>query len=88
DIIQRLRGLINKTPIEKCWVDFPCLIEDVMKLVDYEFQRYRIQLGVMYSGEPQPIYADVTGLQQVMLNVLNNAKDACLSHEPKRKNLF
>ncbi|MGR5300604.1 MULTISPECIES: sensor histidine kinase [Vibrio] len=88
DIIQRLRGLINKTPIEKCWVDFPCLIEDVMKLVDYEFQRYRIQLGVMYSGEPQPIYADVTGLQQVMLNVLNNAKDACLSHVPKRKNLF
>ncbi len=59
-----------------------------MKLVDYEFQRHRIQLGVMYSGEVQPIFADVTGLQQVILNVLNNAKDACLSHKPKRKELY
>ncbi len=53
DIIQRLRSLINKTPIEKNWVDLPCLIEEAMKLVDYEFQRHRIQLGVLYSGEPQ-----------------------------------
>uniref|UniRef100_UPI0026A3798D ATP-binding protein n=1 Tax=Vibrio alfacsensis TaxID=1074311 RepID=UPI0026A3798D len=59
-----------------------------MKLVDYEFQRHRIQLGVLYSGEPQPIFADSTGVQQVILNVLNNAKDACLSHVPERKNLF
>ncbi|MGR5320883.1 MULTISPECIES: sensor histidine kinase [Vibrio] len=88
DIIQRLRSLINKTPIEKNWVDLPSLIEDAMKLVDFEFQRHRIHLGVLYSGEPQKIYADVTGLQQVILNVLNNAKDACLSHMPKRTGLF
>lgn len=88
DIIQRLRSLIHRTPIEKNWIDLPSLIEESMKLVDYEFQRHRIQLGVMYSGEVQPIFADVTGLQQVILNVLNNAKDACLSHEPKRKELY
>ncbi|MGR4988376.1 sensor histidine kinase [Vibrio rotiferianus] len=88
DIIQRLRNLIHRTPIEKAWVDLPSIIEESMKLVDYEFQRHRIQLGVLYSGEAQQIFADVTGLQQVMLNVLNNAKDACLSHSPKRKNLY
>ncbi|WP_181027990.1 sensor histidine kinase [Vibrio jasicida] len=88
DIIQRLRSLIHRTPIEKNWIDLPSLIEESMKLVDYEFQRHRIQLGVMYSGEVHPIFADVTGLQQVILNVLNNAKDACLSHEPKRKELY
>ncbi|MEH0668639.1 sensor histidine kinase [Vibrio owensii] len=88
DIIQRLRSLIHKTPIEKSWVDLPFLIEEAMKLVDYEFQRHRIQLGVLYSGESQKVFADVTGLQQVILNVLNNAKDACLSHSPKRKDLY
>lgn len=88
DIIQRLRSLINKTPIEKSWVDLASLIEEAMKLVDYEFQRHRIQLGVLYSGEPQKVFADATGLQQVILNVLNNAKDACLSHSPKRKDLY
>ncbi len=30
----------------------------------------------------------MTGLQQVILNVLNNAKDACLSHSPKRRDLY
>ena len=75
DIIQRLRNLIHRTPIEKAWVDLPSIIEESMKLADYEFQRHRIQLGVLYSGEAQQIFADVTGLQQVMLNVLNNAKD-------------
>lgn len=88
DIIQRLRSLINKTPIEKSWVDLASLIEEAMKLVDYEFQRHRIQLGVLYSGEPQKVFADATGLQQVILNVLNNAKDACLSYVPKREDLF
>ncbi|MFQ0975002.1 PhnD/SsuA/transferrin family substrate-binding protein [Vibrio campbellii] len=88
DIIQRLRSLINKTPIEKSWVDLASLIEEAMKLVDYEFQRHRIQLGVLYSGEPQKVFADATGLQQVILNVLNNAKDACLSHVPKREDLY
>lgn len=88
DIIQRLRSLIHRNPIEKKWVDLPSLIAESMKLVDYEFQRHRIQLGVLYSGEAQPIFADSTGVQQVILNVLNNAKDACLSHVPERKNLF
>lgn len=79
DIIQRLRNLIRRTPIEKRWVDLPPLIEDAMKLVEYEFVQHNIQLGVMYSGEAQKLFADVTGLQQVMINLLNNAKDACLA---------
>lgn len=88
DIVQRLRSLIHRTPIEKSWVDLPAVINDAMKLVDYEFQRHNIQLGVMYSGEVQNVYADVTGLQQVIINVLNNAKDACLAHSTSQKELF
>ncbi len=88
DIIERLRSLIHRNPIEKKWIDLPSLIEESMKLVDYEFQRNCIQLGVLYSGESQPVFADATGLQQVILNVLSNAKDACLSHLPMREDLF
>ncbi|MCV5341482.1 sensor histidine kinase, partial [Escherichia coli] len=44
DIVQRLRSLIHRTSIEKSWVDLPAVINDAMKLVDYEFQRHNIQL--------------------------------------------
>ncbi|EEZ00189.1 tetrathionate reductase sensory transduction histidine kinase [Vibrio sp. RC586] len=79
EIIQRLRSLIHRKPTQKRWVDLPQLIDESLKLVDYEFQRHRIELAVLYSGETQPIYIDATGLQQVLLNLLTNAKDACLS---------
>ncbi|MDF2152420.1 sensor histidine kinase [Vibrio sp. CAU 1672] len=87
-IVQRLRSLIHKSPVEKHWICLTHLIEESIKLVDYEFQRHDIQLGMLYSGEPKNIYADATGLQQVILNVLNNAKDACLSHTTRPDVLF
>lgn len=79
NIIQRLRSLIHRQPTQKIWVDLPQLIDESIKLVDYEFQRHQIELAVLYSGEAEPIYADATGLQQVLLNLLTNAKDACIS---------
>nr|WP_237468670.1 sensor histidine kinase [Vibrio stylophorae] len=88
NIIQRLRDLIHKKPVEKNWCDLVKLTEETIKLVDYEFQRAGVQLGTFYSGEPRPIFADAVGLQQVILNVVKNGKDACLSHQMPPSPLF
>ncbi len=81
DIIQRLRALIKKKPVEKSWVDLRGLVSESVKLVEYEFERKGVRLQVAFSGAERLVYADPTGFLQVMLNVLTNAKDACLSHD-------
>lgn len=88
DIIQRLRSLIHKQPIQKSWVDLPQLIEESLKLVDYDFQRHGIELAVLYSGEGQAIYVDAIGVQQVLLNLLTNSKDACLSVDDRNQQFY
>ncbi|CAE6896157.1 ABC transporter [Vibrio sp. B1FLJ16] len=81
DIIQRLRALIKKKPVEKRWVDLRGLISESIKLVEYEFERKGVRLQVAFTGVERLVYVDPTGFLQVMLNLLTNAKDACQSHD-------
>ncbi|MEZ8129656.1 sensor histidine kinase [Enterovibrio norvegicus] len=79
DIIQRLRSLIKRTPTARVVcrpVDF---ISDSIHLVEYDFRALNIGLELSVDGEPFKGEFDVIGMQQVMLNLLKNAKEACLA---------
>ncbi len=78
-IIQRLRDLINKKPIEKREIDLDQVIAECIELLDFEFQRHGFAITVASHGLNQPLNADETGIQQLLLNLLVNAKDACVS---------
>lgn len=78
DIIQRLRDLIHKKPIEKRRFWLGMLINDTYRLIEHDFHRNNIAIEINSSGEPNMVLADYTGLQQLLLNLLNNAKDACI----------
>ncbi|WP_072055184.1 sensor histidine kinase [Aliivibrio fischeri] len=78
DIIQRLRDLINKKPIEKRRFWLGTLVNDTYRLIEHDFQRNNIAIEINSNGEPNMVSADYTGLQQLLLNLLNNAKDACI----------
>ncbi|UPQ89268.1 sensor histidine kinase [Vibrio sinaloensis] len=88
DIVQRLRGLINKKPTQKRNVDMIALINESIALVSYEYDRAGVEIHFEYSGLPKAVFGDAIGLQQVVINLLTNAKDACVSRQPLSQRLI
>lgn len=86
-IIQRLRALINKRTIAKLECDIKDIISDTLLLLDYDFKKKGIQIIQNDVQKSYPYWGDAVGLQQVLLNVFNNAADACLQREEKESTL-
>ena len=86
-IIQRLRALINKRTIAKSECDIKDIISDTLLLLDYDFKKKGIQITQDNDQESYPYWGDSVGLQQVLLNVFNNAADACLQREAQEGSL-
>lgn len=78
-IVQRLRNLINKRPVEKKHLDIKIIIDDTLAFLQHDFQHKNINVQCQYSGQSKAIEMDPVGMQQVLINLLNNAADACLS---------
>ena len=77
-IISRLRGLINKRESHKKMCDIEEIISDTLTLLDYDFEKKRISIEREVGKQKELLWADGIGLQQVILNLLSNASDACL----------
>ncbi|MGR6831686.1 sensor histidine kinase [Aliivibrio wodanis] len=86
-IIQRLRALINKRTIAKSECDIKGIMSDTLLLLDYDFKKKGIQITQNDDQESYPYWGDSVGLQQVLLNVFNNAADACLQREAQEGSL-
>lgn len=86
-IIQRLRALINKRTIAKSECDIKEIISDTLLLLDYDFKKKGIQIIQNDVQKSYPYWGDAVGLQQVLLNVFNNAADACLQREEQESTL-
>jgi len=86
-IILRLRTLINKRVIAKSECDIKDIISDTLLLLDYDFKKKGIQITQKIGQESYPYWGDAVGLQQVLLNVFNNAADACLQREDQDSSL-
>jgi two-component system sensor histidine kinase TtrS len=87
DIVKRLRALIKKHNQEMSLCNPVDFIEESIELVDYEFSKACIEIDCHVFGAPQKVNFDVVGMQQVILNLLNNAKDACIAAGESRTNL-
>jgi C4-dicarboxylate-specific signal transduction histidine kinase len=74
-IIRRLRSMFANGKAEFSPLDLAVLVNDVVQIVRSQAQRLDISLHIDVSG-PLPIHGDVTQLQQVILNLLNNAMES------------
>jgi signal transduction histidine kinase len=74
-IIRRLRSMFANGKAEFSPLDLAALVNDVVQIVRSQAQRLDISLQIDVSG-PLPIHGDVTQLQQVILNLLNNAMES------------
>lgn len=75
-IIERLRALTRKTPSERVEVDINRLVRDVLELTDSELRQHEIRLSVRLDEQLPPVFVDAVQIQQVLLNLIQNAIDA------------
>ena len=87
EVIHHLRNLLHRGEQHFELVHLESVIDDVLHLIhsDLVARNVRVALGPM--GNVPAILADKVQLQQVVLNLLNNAADAMSSIEPRDRKI-
>jgi PAS domain S-box-containing protein len=76
EVMDRIRGLINKTPSEKISVVVNDLIRETLTLIETELRARQIVVLTDLAEPPLCVVADRVQLQQVILNLIMNAVEA------------
>ena len=76
EVMDRIRGLINKTSSEKISVVVNDLICETLALIETELRARQIVVATDLAEPPISIMADRVQLQQVVLNLIMNAAEA------------
>jgi len=80
NMIKQLMAFARKSMITMKSFGFGYLIEESCKLYKTSLQE-NIDFQCALSNEALPVHGDVTQLQQVLFNLLNNARDALVSRD-------
>jgi PAS domain S-box-containing protein len=75
-VIQRVQGLLTKTPPQVRDVDINDLIDEVLELLQTELRVRGIAVRTELSPALPPVLGDSVQLQQVLLNLVINGTDA------------
>jgi PAS domain S-box-containing protein len=85
-VIRRLRALFRKEHVVRRQVDVNELVEDVVGLLRHDAERQRIAVRCAFGRGLERVSGDPIQLQQVLLNVLLNAREAiAMSEEGPRE---
>jgi two-component system CheB/CheR fusion protein len=76
DIVAHLRGFIEKGQPQFERTDLREIARNVPRLLGHEIEREQITLRLDLGPEPLPIYADRIQIEQVVVNLMQNAIDA------------
>jgi signal transduction histidine kinase len=76
EVMDRIRGLLNKTPPERTRVDINDLLRETLAVMDAELRVRQIVVATELA-EPSPVtIGDRVQLQQVVLNLIMNGVEA------------
>lgn len=76
DIIERVRALARKRPLELMPLDLNDVVNDILRLIGGDARRRGVVLGTELVPALPAVAADRVCLQQVMLNLILNAMEA------------
>lgn len=76
EVIKRIRNLLHKTPSEKMSLSINEAIQEVISLVSGDVLSSKVELRTELAAELPPVVGDRIQLQQVILNLILNGKDA------------
>ncbi|MBV8329585.1 MAG: PAS domain S-box protein, partial [Verrucomicrobia bacterium] len=76
EVIGRVRAWVRKAPPHRDWLDLNQTIREVIAMVQGGLGRNRVLLRIGLTNDLPPIMGDRVQLQQVILNLANNAIEA------------
>ena len=87
DVIERLRALSHKRPLELAPLDVNEVARDILRLVESDSHRRGVTLSAELAPRLPAVDADRVCLQQVLLNLVGNAMDAMDQVEARERQL-
>jgi signal transduction histidine kinase len=76
DVIKRIRALLQKRDAEKALLNVNEIIQEVTALTSTELSKSEIHVRTALAADLPPVLGDRVQLQQVILNLILNAKEA------------
>jgi C4-dicarboxylate-specific signal transduction histidine kinase len=87
EVIQKLRNLLRRGEGDFNLIQIGSVVDDVLHLLHSELVDRRVTVVRATTSEPDSIFGDTIQLQQVLLNLLNNATDAMSGLEPSARKI-
>ena len=88
DVVERVRKLARKAPLERTWVNLNETVEESISLANRELCQNFISLQTQLAKNLPPIWVDRIQLQQVILNLIINACEVLTAVEDEPRKLF
>jgi PAS domain S-box-containing protein len=76
DIVQDLLSFARQRPVQRELVQVNAVLRQTIKLRSYDFASHGVEVSEEFDENLAPALGDAQQLQQVFLNILNNAYDA------------
>jgi C4-dicarboxylate-specific signal transduction histidine kinase len=88
EVIKRIRELLHKSPLEKTPLNINEIVQEVIALVSSDVLRSRVKLLADLAADLPQVIGDRVQLQQVILNLILNAKDAMSAVQTRPRELL
>ena len=88
EVIKRIRELLHKAPPEKASLNINETVEEVIALVSSDLRRSKVALRSELASNLPPVVGDRIQLQQVILNLILNGKDAMSTVQNRPRELL
>lgn len=82
-IVQSLLSFARRQTPERKPVSVNKLIDDVLEIVAYQLRTSNIEVIPQLDSHPPVVLADAHQLQQVLINIINNARQAIEARQPE-----
>src|SRR6266852_1925524 len=76
EIVQDLLSFARQRPVQRELVQVNAVLRQTIKLRSYDFASHGVEVAEEFEANLSPTLGDAQQLQQVFLNILNNAYDA------------
>jgi PAS domain S-box-containing protein len=82
EIIRRVYGFVRKTPAQATCADMNALVHDCVRLLQVNLRHHEVAVSVDLADDLPPVWVDAVQVQQVLINLMNNAIEA-VAHVPR-----
>jgi PAS domain S-box-containing protein len=87
EIIRRVYGFVRKAPAQAQPADINAIVNDCVRLLLVNLRHQEVAVSLNLSGPLPPVMVDPVQIQQVLVNLMNNAIDAA-AHVPRAERLI